>query len=122
MPTDLLLFYIDIIFQIANAIKNTHVIWVIISLFSFSSLPLSATSAAVGQMDSAGYTTTAAISIKALSTNTDFIYLGNTAALVGSSFGYALDPGESVAMNVINTNKIFAISNTGTQVITYLAT
>jgi hypothetical protein len=73
-------------------------------------------------MDSAGYTTTAAINIKALSTNTDFIYLGNTSGLIGSSFGYALDPGESVSMNVINTNKIFAISNTGTQVITYLAT
>jgi hypothetical protein len=89
---------------------------------AFKTGRLSATSAAVGQMDSAGYTTTAAISIKALSTNTDFIYLGNTAALVGSSFGYALDPGESVSLNVINTNKIFAISNTGTQVITYLAT
>jgi hypothetical protein len=89
---------------------------------AFKTGRLSATSAAVGQMDSAGYTTTAAINIKALSTNTDFIYLGNTSGLIGSSFGYALDPGESVAMNVINTNKIFAISNTGTQVITYLAT
>ena len=89
---------------------------------AFKTGRLSTTSAAVGQMDAAGYTTTAAISIKALSTNTDFIYLGNTAALVGSSFGYALDPGESVSLNVINTNKIFAISNTGTQVITYLAT
>jgi hypothetical protein len=89
---------------------------------AFKTGRLSATSAAVGQMDSAGYTTTAAINIKALSTNTDFIYLGNTSGLIGSSFGYALDPGESVSMNVINTNKIFAISNTGTQVITYLAT
>lgn len=89
---------------------------------AFKTGRLSATSAAVGQMDAAGYTTTAAINIKALSTNTDFIYLGNTSGLIGSSFGYALDPGESVSMNVINTNKIFAISNTGTQVITYLAT
>jgi len=89
---------------------------------AFKTGRLSATSVAVGQMDAAGYTTTAAINIKALSTNTDFIYLGNTSGLLGSSFGYALDPGESVSMNVINTNKIFAISNTGTQVITYLAT
>jgi hypothetical protein len=72
-------------------------------------------------MDSSGYTTTAEINIKALSTNTDFVYIGNTSGLVGSSFGYALDPGESVSLNVINTNKVYAISNTGTQVITYLA-
>lgn len=89
---------------------------------AFKTGRLSATSLAASQMDSAGYTTTAAINIKALSTNTDFIYIGNTAGLLGSSFGYALDPGENVSINVINTNKIFAISNTGTQVITYLAT
>jgi len=82
---------------------------------------LSVSSAVVGQMDSGGYTTTAEINIKALSTNTDFVYIGNTSGLVGSSFGYALDPGESVSLNVINTNKVYAISNTGTQVITYLA-
>lgn len=89
---------------------------------TFKTGRLSMTSASVSQMDSGGYTTTAAISIKALSTNTDFVYLGNTSGLIGSSFGYALDPGETVAMNVTNTNKIYAISNTGTQVITYLAT
>ena len=89
---------------------------------AFKTGRLSATSLAASHMDSAGYTTTAAINIKALSTNTDFIYIGNTAGLLGSSFGYALDPGENVSINVINTNKIFAISNTGTQVITYLAT
>jgi hypothetical protein len=89
---------------------------------TFKSGRLSVSSAAVGQMDSGGYTTTAAINIKALSTNTDFVYIGNTSGLVGSSFGYALDPGESVSLNVINTNKVYAISNTGTQVITYLAT
>lgn len=88
---------------------------------AFKTGRLSVTSAAVGQMDSAGYTTTAEINIKALSTNTDFVYIGNTSGLVGSSFGYALDPGESVSLNVINTNKVYAISNTGTQVITYLA-
>jgi hypothetical protein len=88
---------------------------------AFKTGRLSVSSAAVGQMDSSGYTTTAEINIKALSTNTDFVYIGNTSGLVGSSFGYALDPGESVSLNVINTNKVYAISNTGTQVITYLA-
>jgi hypothetical protein len=88
---------------------------------AFKTGKLSVTSASVGQMDSAGYTTTAAITIKALSTNTDFVYLGNTSALVGSSFGFALDPGETVSLNVINTNKVYAISNTGTQILTYMA-
>jgi len=88
---------------------------------AFKTGRLSVSSAVVGQMDSGGYTTTAEINIKALSTNTDFVYIGNTSGLVGSSFGYALDPGESVSLNVINTNKVYAISNTGTQVITYLA-
>ena len=88
---------------------------------TFKTGRLSTTSVSVGQLDSAGYTTTSEINIKALSTNTDFVYIGNTAGLIGSSFGYALDPGESVSLNVINTNKIYAISNTGTQVITYLA-
>jgi len=49
---------------------------------AFKTGRLSATSVAVGQMDAAGYTTTAAINIKALSTNTDFIYLGNTSGLL----------------------------------------
>lgn len=80
------------------------------------------TSAAVVQMDSAGYTSTASINVKALSTNTDFVYVGNTSGLIGSSFGYALDPGESVDLNVINTNTVYLISNTGTQVVTYIAT
>lgn len=82
---------------------------------------LSATSVSVGQMDAAGFTCLSGINIRALSTNTDFIYLGNTSGLVGSSFGYALDPGENVFLDVQNTNTVFAISNTGTQVITYMA-
>ena len=61
------------------------------------------------------------VKIPQFSTNTDFIYLGNTSGLVGSSFGYALDPGENVFLDVQNTNTVFAISNTGTQVITYMA-
>lgn len=82
---------------------------------------LSVTSGAAGQMDSGGYTCLAGINIRALSTNTDFVYLGNTSGLIGASFGYALDPGENVFLDIQNTNKIYAISNTGTQVITYMA-
>jgi hypothetical protein len=80
----------------------------------------SLTSASATQMDSAGYTCYAGINIRAISTNTDFVYLGNSSGLVGAS-GYALDPGENVFLNIQNTNKVYAISNTGTQVITYMA-
>lgn len=89
---------------------------------TFKTGRLTVTSGSASQMDSSGYTSTANVSVKALSTNTDFVYVGNTAGLIGSSFGFALDPGETVDINVINTNTIYAISNTGTQVITYLAT
>lgn len=88
---------------------------------SFKTGRLSVTSASVGQMDAGGYTCFAGINIRALSTNTDFIYLGNTSGLIGASFGYALDPGENVFLNVSNTSNVYAISNTGTQVITYMA-
>lgn len=88
---------------------------------AFKTGRLTVTSASASQMDAAGYTTTSNVKIKALSTNTDFVYIGNTISLLGSSFGYALDPGESVDLNVINTNTVYAISNTGTQVITYIA-
>jgi hypothetical protein len=88
---------------------------------SFKTGRLSMTSSVVGQMDTAGFTCLSGINIRALSTNTDFIYVGNTSGLVGSSFGYALDPGENVFLDIQNTDKIYAISNTGTQVITYMA-
>jgi hypothetical protein len=81
----------------------------------------SATSASAVQVDSSGFTCLAGINIRALSTNTDFVYLGNTSALIGSSFGYSLDPGENVFLDIQNTNKLYLISNSGTQVITYMA-
>jgi hypothetical protein len=88
---------------------------------TFKTGRVSPTSAAVQQMDSGGFTCLTGINIKALSTNTDFIYVGNTSGLVGSSYGYALDPGENVFLDIQNTNKLYAISNTGTQIITYMA-
>jgi len=80
----------------------------------------SATSASPVQMDSAGYTCYAGINIRAISTNTDFIYLGNSSGLVGAC-GYALDPGENVFLDIQNTNKVYILSNTGTQIVTYMA-
>jgi hypothetical protein len=80
----------------------------------------SAGSGSAVQMDSAGYTCYAGINIRAISTNTDFVYLGNSGSLVGAS-GYALDPGENVFLDIQNTNTVYLISNTGTQVITYMA-
>jgi len=87
---------------------------------AFKTGRISVSSASVSQIDSGGYTATSAVTIKALSTNTDFVYLGNTSGLIGSSYGFALDPGESFNLKVNNSNKVFAVSNTGTQVITYL--
>ena len=88
---------------------------------TFKTGKLTASSGSAGQMDTAGFSCYAGINIRALSTNTDFIYLGNTSALIGSSFGYALDPGENVFLDIQNTNTVYAISNTGTQTITYMA-
>ena len=80
----------------------------------------SVNSITVSQLDSAGYTASSSVTVKSLSTNTDFVYLGNTSGLVGSSYGYALDPGESFSLKVNNSNKVYAISNTGTQILTYI--
>mgnify|MGYP003334930136 CR=1 FL=1 len=44
-----------------------------------------------------------------------------TGSFTGSSTGFAMDPGDVVFLNIVNTNKIWVQSNSGTQVITYLA-
>jgi hypothetical protein len=74
------------------------------------------------QMDSTGFTCSSNIKVKALTTNTDFVYLGNTSAsssLISS--GYALDPGDEATLTLVNTNKIYLVSASGTQTITYMA-
>lgn len=73
------------------------------------------------QMNSAGYTCSAGVNIKSISTNTDFVYIGNTSGFIGGSSGYALDPGENVFLDIVNTNKIWLQSASGTQVITFMA-
>lgn len=74
----------------------------------------------VQQLDS-GFTCGKGVSIKALSTNTDFVYIGNTGTFVGSSTGHALDPGDSIFMNIDNLSKIYISSASATQVVTFAA-
>lgn len=88
---------------------------------SFKNGRTSSTFPTVTQMDSSGFTIQNYVKIKALSTNTDFIYIGNTGAFTGSSVGYALDPGDETELKISNTNKIYVVAASGTQVVTYLA-
>lgn len=70
------------------------------------------------QIFSTGYTCTAGINLKASSSNTDLIYVGNSA--VGSNLGYILDPGDDFFFNIDNLNKIYVRSKSGTQVLSYI--
>jgi hypothetical protein len=87
---------------------------------SFKNSRVSATTT-VSQLDVSGFSASSGINLKALSTNTDLIFIGNTGSFVGSSSGFAMDPGDSVFLNISNTNKLFLQANSGTQVITYMA-
>lgn len=80
-----------------------------------------ATSASPSQMDPTGFSCQYGIEIKSSSSNTNLIYLGNTSGLIGASFGYAMDPGESVFVKLNNTNLVYCIASSGSQVITYAA-
>jgi hypothetical protein len=88
---------------------------------SFKTGRASSTFSSVTQVDSGGFTCQNGINIKALSTNTDFIYIGNTGAFTGSSTGYALDPGDETFLSLVNTNKVWVVAASGTQTITYMA-
>jgi hypothetical protein len=79
------------------------------------------TTTSTTQLDASGFTSSKGVNIKALSTNTDFVYVGNTSPFTGSSVGFAMDPGDSIFLDISNTNKIWIQSNSGTQVVTYLA-
>jgi len=80
-----------------------------------------ATSSSVVQMDPTGFSCQNGIQLKAISSNTNIIYFGNTSGLVGASFGYSMDPGEGLFLKVNNTNLIYLISSSGSQVVTYVA-
>lgn len=66
-----------------------------------------------------GFTCYAGVNLKALGSNTDLIYIGNSS--VGTSYGYQLEPGENVFLNVGNANNIYAMSKSGTQILSYFA-
>jgi hypothetical protein len=87
---------------------------------SFKNGRVSATTV-VSQLDVSGFSASSGINLKALSTNTDLIFIGNTGSFVGSSSGFAMDAGDSVFLDIANTNKLFVQANSGTQVITYMA-
>jgi hypothetical protein len=82
---------------------------------------LVATSASAAQMDTSGFSCQYGIEIKSSSSNTNLVYIGNTSGLIGASFGYAMDPGESLFLKLNNTNLVYCISSSGSQVITYAA-
>jgi hypothetical protein len=88
---------------------------------SFKTGRASSTFSSVTQVDSGGFTCQNGVNIKALSTNTDFIYIGNTGSFTGSSTGYALDPGDETFLSIVNTNKLWVVAGSGTQTITYMA-
>lgn len=79
----------------------------------------SSTYPAVQLLDS-GYTCGKGVSVKALSTNTDFIYIGNSGSFSGS-VGHALDPGDSVFFSIDNLSKVYIVSASSTQTVTYIA-
>ena len=70
-------------------------------------------------ISSVGFTCAGGVNLKALGTNTDLIYLGGS--LVGTSFGYQLEPGENVFFNVSNISMVYAMAKSGTQTLSYFA-
>lgn len=85
----------------------------------FTTGRLSSTFPSVQQIPT-GFTCGKGISVKALSTNTDFVYIGNNGSF-SSSIGHALDPGDIVFLNIDNINKVYVLSASSTQTITYIA-
>jgi hypothetical protein len=89
---------------------------------TFKTGRVSSTYSTTQQMDTSGFTCQGSVSIKALSTNTDFVYVGNTSASASLlSSGYALDPGDETLLDINNTNKVYILAASGTQTITYMA-
>lgn len=77
-------------------------------------------SSSVVQMDT-GFTCGYGVNLKSINANTNLIYVGNTLGFVGGSSGYSLYEGETVFLKVSNTNSIYLISGSGTQVLTFIA-
>jgi hypothetical protein len=83
----------------------------------FTAYRLSVTTA-VTQMYSAGITCINGIQIKANSSNTDIVYINNSA---GMTSGYELDPNESIFLKLQNANKIYLAAKTGSQIVSFFA-
>ena len=78
-------------------------------------------SASVIQMDSSGFSCEYGINVKSLNTNTNVVYVGNTSGLVGTSFGYPLFEGEDTFLKLNDTSKVYLISGSGHQIISFTA-
>lgn len=61
------------------------------------------------------------IHLKAPSTNTDVVFVGGRNLLTAPSDGYPLDPGESLFIECDALGKVYARSNSGTQILNYIA-
>lgn len=89
---------------------------------TFKTGRISVGSSSVVQLDTGtGFTCGYGVNLKSINANTNIIYVGNTSGFVGSSVGYSLYEGETIFLKVNNTNTIYLISASGTQVLTYMA-
>jgi hypothetical protein len=61
------------------------------------------------------------VHLKSPSTNTDVIFIGGKSLLTAPSDGYPLDPGESIFIECDALGKLYARSNSSTQVLNYIA-
>jgi len=60
------------------------------------------------------------IMVKALTANTDSVWIGIGSATTGT--GTELNPGEGVTINIDSLTKIYGISTSGTQSVSYILT
>lgn len=71
------------------------------------------------QLTTVGFTCTSGINLKASSSNTDLIYVGNSS--LATNLGFMLDPGEQLFFDIDNMSKIYVRSKSGTQILSYIA-
>ena len=60
------------------------------------------------------------ICIKASSSNTGIIYVGNSNSLTTTN-GFELNAGECITLPIINSDLVYLIANSSSQIITYIA-
>lgn len=74
---------------------------------------------AATQLYGTGFTCYAGINLKAASSNTDLIYVGDSN--IATNNGYMLDPGEQILLDVGNVNILYIKSKSGIQTLSYFA-